>query len=335
MLKQEKLQCWKQIIEKSDEQFKEQIRKWFKAHREGFVIDFLEDYIEEILLEMFRTKESIEKEIQKLDAMIENRQGNDCGVLYSVRYGTENPILKRIEYMRNMHYTDEEIEEYRLSHRRFFAVRELEIREAVENNDDDQAIQLLLESKCLDKDYQEQLKKYSKQLIDIYQKKNAVEEYQKELKYYLKSFWQHDLTYVRLLKASISDTEQWNRIADELIKDHPYEDFVCKLLYEEKRYEELMDKIEQSFNKTGQLDLYEKVLREKMPERVIRIYTDYLWEAAERANDRKKYQYLMSYLKKISKCAGGEAAARNIADIWKRTYKRRTAMMDELRKAGF
>ena len=96
-----------------------------------------------------------------------------------------------------------------------------------------------------------------------------------------------------------------------------------------------MDKIEQSFNKTGQLDLYEKVLREKMPERVIRIYTDYLWEAAERANDRKKYQYLMSYLKKISKCAGGEVAARNIADIWKRTYKRRTAMMDELRKAGF
>lgn len=70
-------------------------------------------------------------------------------------------------------------------------------------------------------------------------------------------------------------------------------------IYEEKRYEELMDKIEQSFNKTGQLDLYEKVLREKMPERVIRIYTDYLWEAAERANDRKKYQYLMSYLKKF------------------------------------
>ena len=53
------------------------------------------------------------------------------------------------------------------------------------------------------------------------------------------------------------------------------------------------------------------------------------------ANERKKYKYLMPYLKKISKCDGGKVVAEDIAATWRREYKRRTAMMDELRKAGF
>ena len=53
------------------------------------------------------------------------------------------------------------------------------------------------------------------------------------------------------------------------------------------------------------------------------------------ANDRNKYKSLMPYLKKITKCDGGKDVADDIAATWRREYKRRTAMMDELRKAGF
>ena len=66
-----------------------------------------------------------------------------------------------------------------------------------------------------------------------------------------------------------------------------------------------------------------------------RIYSDYVKQAAEMANDRNKYKSLMPYLKKITKCDGGKAVADDIAATWRREYKRRTAMMDELRKAGF
>lgn len=44
---------------------------------------------------------------------------------------------------------------------------------------------------------------------------------------------------------------------------------------------------------------------------------------------------LRKYLKKISRCEGGDVVARGIADSWKQNYKRRSAMMDELKKAGF
>ena len=96
-----------------------------------------------------------------------------------------------------------------------------------------------------------------------------------------------------------------------------------------------MGKIEESYNKVHLLDEYEKVLSGKMPERVIKIYSDYLKQAAEMANDRKNYHNLMPYLKRIAKCTEGNEIAKNIAESWKRMYKRRTAMMDELKKAGF
>lgn len=72
-----------------------------------------------------------------------------------------------------------------------------------------------------------------------------------------------------------------------------------------------------------------------MPERVIKMYADYLNNVAAIANDRKGYRHLMSYLKKIAKCDGGKPVAEDIVVSWKQEYKHKSAMMDELRKAGF
>lgn len=68
---------------------------------------------------------------------------------------------------------------------------------------------------------------------------------------------------------------------------------------------------------------------------MIKIYAEYLEKTADQANDRNKYKGLMVYLKKISQCTGGDIVAQEIADKWRREYKRRSAMMDELRKIGF
>ena len=138
-----------------------------------------------------------------------------------------------------------------------------------------------------------------------------------------------------MLKNGIESQEKWSNLVDDIVKKSRFEDFVCKILYEEKRYDELMTKIEHSSNKVGLLDSYDKTLRKVMPERVIKIYSAYLKQAAEMANERKKYKYLMPYLKKISICEGGDNIAKDIAASWRREYKRRTAMMDELRKVGF
>ncbi|MGN1192049.1 MAG: SWIM zinc finger family protein [Dorea sp.] len=328
-------ECWKQIIEKSDEIYRNEMKSWFETHRDGYVIDIYEEYMEEILFEFFATEEMITEKIKNLDNFIKKCSGSDCGKIYSVHYGYENPILKRIEYMKKLNYTAEQIKEYKQVNRRFFVIRELEISEAIKNNDYDTAIKVLIESKERDADNTEQLEKYSDQLIEIYHKLGKTEEYIEELIRYVTSFWQYDLTYVKMLKVCIVNPDQWSKLVDDIVMKSRYEDFVCQLLYEEKRYNELMSKIEQSSNKVSLLEAYDKILRKTMPERVIKIYSAYLKQAAEMANERKKYKDLMPYLKKISKCDGGKAVAEDIAATWRREYKRRTAMMDELRKAGF
>ena len=328
-------ECWEKIIENGDDVYRKELKMWFEKHQSGYVIDIYEEYIEEILFEHFATEEMLTERIQCLDALINKCMGSDCGKLYSVHYGYENPILKRIQYMKKLDYTAEQINAYKQVNRRFFVIRALEVTEAIENKDYATAIKVLEESKELDANNTEQLKKYSEQLIDLYHKLRMTDKYVRELEYYITSFWQYDLSYVRMLKNCIESQEKWSNLVDDIVKKSRFEDFVCKILYEEKRYDELMTKIEHSSNKVGLLDSYDKTLRKTLPERVIKIYSTYLKQAAEMANERKKYKYLMPYLKKISKCEGGDNVAKNIAASWRREYKRRTAMMDELRKAGF
>ena len=325
---------WEQILEKSDDGFKEQMKLWFANHRTGYVLDFMDEYIEEILFEHFATKEMIAEEIQKLDAFINKHEGTDCGRYYSVHHGSENPILKRIEYMKKMDCSQEEMNEYRKQNRRFFVIRELEISEAIEDENYAIAIAILSESKKLDVGNQEQLKKYSKQLIDIYKKLENIDPLLAEIIHFLESYWQSDLTYVELLKSYVHDKTKWNEIVDSIVEKNKYDDFVCILLKDEKRYEQLMTRIENSSSKVNLLDKHERILRKKTPDRVIKIYVEYLEKAVDLANDRNKYKGLMVYLKKISQCLGGEIVAREIADKWRREYKRRSAMMDELRKIG-
>ena len=325
---------WEQILEKSDDGFKNQMKLWFESHRTGYVLDFMDEYIEEILFEHFATKEMIAEEIKELDAFINKHEGTDCGRYYSIHHGYVNPILKRIEYMKKMDCSQKEIDEYRKCNRRFFVVREMEIAEAIEVEDYENAIRVLLESKKLDVDDPEQLKKYSAQLIDIYKTIGNVDSFSTETMHFLESYWQSDLTYVDMLKSYVHDKTKWSEIVDSIATKNKYDDFVCILLSEEKRYEQLMSRIENSSNRVNLLDKHERILRKKTPDRVIKIYAEYIEKAADLANDRNKYKGLMVYLKKISKCPGGDIVAREITDKWRREYKRRSAMMDELRKIG-
>lgn len=328
-------ECWETIIHKADGAFKNEVKTWFEDHRNGYVLDFMEEYMDEILFQEFGNDEKIREEIQLLDEMIAKAKGNDCGIYYSVYHGYENAILKRIQYMEKLNYTAEEIEKYKQENRRFFAIRELEITDAISRKDYKKAIDVLKESKSLDVDYVEQTKNYCEQLITIYDKLNMKEEHCKELESYLIQYRQFDLKYYKMLKAEITNEQKWSEIVDRIVEHNPCERLVCDVLQDEKRYEQLMCKIEQSSGNVELLDRYERVLRKNNPDKVMKIYVKYLSEAVECANDRNKYKHLMSYLKKIAACSGGGSVAKDIAKAWRQEYKRRSAMMDELKKAGF
>lgn len=328
-------ECWKLILQKCDEKQKKTMKKWFESHRRGFVIDFMEEYLEEFLLSEFRTEDMIKETIRQMDKMIEECSGtNESPKIYSVHYGYEDVLLKRLEYMKMLDCSDSEIMEYRKQNRHFFVIREMEIQEAFDKRDYEKAKQILLESRKMDKKYPGQLKKYSEQLIEIYGKMGEAKNRCEELLFYLENFQQRDLNYFNALKKTVKNIEEWENIVDRIAASNKDLYFVCDVLEKEKRCEELMDKVETNGN-IHLLDEHVNYLKKALPDRVINMYAGYVLELAKTSADRNRYRELAKYLKKISDCPNGKKTAVRIADGWHLEYKRRPAMMDELRKMGF
>jgi len=78
-----------------------------------------------------------------------------------------------------------------------------------------------------------------------------------------------------------------------------------------------------------------KKTKKTLPDSVIEMYKKFVLQEVQRVSNRNGYRHIMKYLKKISKITNGEKVVLQISEQWKVKYRRRSAMMDELRKSGF
>ena len=117
-----------------------------------------------------------------MDRQIEtSRDSTDCGNSYSIRYGPENRILKRLQIMRELGASAEEIRQYREKNRRFTAVRMLETEECIQYGKYKDAIRVLKESKELDQSSRAWVREHSRKLIELYGRLHMDKEYKEEL----------------------------------------------------------------------------------------------------------------------------------------------------------
>ena len=308
---------------------------WFMNYLSGnYAADYMEEYIEDFLAHEFRSREMLEKKLKYLDDMIEKQASStDCGSIWSVHYGCENNIMKRLKLMKELELPEDEIREYLRKHWNFSAVRKLEIKEKLECGELEEAIQILCESKLLDRAYPGLVAHYSEQLISIYEMQSDNKACKEELMYYVFECPQTELVYIYKLKELCTDAE-WNEYREQILQNPKNHSIFYPFMESEKMYERMLEclkKEEFIFN----MDRYEKIMKEKFPEQVRDIYVAYLYREAKRANDRKRYRELMRYLKKLRKYPDGKEKAAEIAENWRSVYYRRSAMMDEMRKAGF
>ena len=326
---------WKEILEHCSEEEKNEMFSWFVSHLScDYVIDYIEDYMEDFLTHEFQNREILEKKLKHLDEVIEARTSStDCGSTWSTHYGQENNIKMRLAIMEKLNYSEEEIRKYRKEHRRFSAVRELEIQENLENGNLDEAIGILQESKILDQEYPELVGRYSTQLISLYEAQQDKEAYKKELLFYVFTCPQRDLVHIYKLKE-ICDDKEWDAYRERILKNSKNYSIRYPFMEAEGMYEQMLEGLKKEGSIYG-IDKYEEVLKENFPEQVRDIYISYLYREAECAGNRGQYRVLMKYLKKILGYPDGREKAAEIAEDWRSAYSRRTAMMDELRKAGF
>lgn len=325
---------WQQILNQCSDEEQSQMFQWFKAHQNGYVVDFMEDYVSDFLMDEFHDTELLEEKLAYLDEAIQKAgTDTDSGKFYSTHYGYVRNILQRIQVMEQLGYTEQEIREYRRQFRHFSDIRKMEIREYLEQKDYNNAISVLKESKELDAKYAGLVSDYSSQLIEIYEKIGESDAYREELEYQVFNCSQSKLDYVNRWKALCSD-EEWVHYRDKIIASDKSRAILYDFLEAEGLYKRLLDELV-SVGYLPLLDRYEHALKKANPEQLRDAYISLIRQEAGGVADRKRYKELVKYLKKIMKYPGGKDCAKEIAADWRAMYYRRSAMMDELKKAGF
>ena len=87
------LDIWTEIINKADDIQKYTIFDWLMEHLDNYVIDYMEDYIEEIIFSAFREKHFLEIKLELVDRIIS---------LENTDWQIKHWILRRIELMEQM-----------------------------------------------------------------------------------------------------------------------------------------------------------------------------------------------------------------------------------------
>lgn len=330
--------CWAKILERCSCEEKKDIFQWFVEHQNGCVPDFMEEYIDDFLMNHFHEKEYLKEKLAGLDRsisqLLEQQDKTTPETLaWTLHCNLETQVSQRLQIMEELQYPSQEIRSYMKRFWFLSSVRKKEIQCLLSAGKIQEAIEVLKESKHLDKEYPGLAAEYSLELIQLYGQLKEKELHKKELAEHVLSFSQRNLDLILRLKQLCS-TEEWEDYREKLLSASSCYWVQYDLMEAEKLYDRLLEAAAASMS-IHILEQHENVLKEYNPEQVKKIYIQYVKRQADTVSDRKRYRMLAGYLKHLSAYPGGKEAADQIAQEWKITYRRRRAMMEELEKCGF
>ena len=241
-------------------------------------------------------------------------------------------LTERLSLMKDLQLPEKDIDAFT---KRYYAqpcIRQYLIDRAIADNRMPDAIALLVESKKLDQGTRD-ADRYSEKLIDLYQAQHNTPAYLSELREYILHTVQHQLTYVAKWKAAVSE-KAWLSIRGEILCARCCEPIRLALLESEQLYDRLLQEV-LAAKTLHTLERYEASLRPLYPNELLQAWKAHIALLAERASNRKEYEAVMQYLRKLPQYPGGQQVAEQFARTWRTTYRRRRTMMDELKNAGF
>jgi hypothetical protein len=294
---------------------------WFQTQLHRFSGDVGEDFLLPVIFGYFTDPKLLPKIIKMLDKEIEAAN----------EYSVERLVCYRVDLMRKLGASENEINVYR---KKFWAYpfirkQELDCLESEKRWED--ALKLLNECEKMDSDNQYLMSQYNLRRIQIFKQCGQKDAWLEELKRHIFSFPQRDMTYITELKRAVS-TEQWQEILPQLFNNENTKELRRQLQLSEGMLEQMMIEFETS-RFPYELKQYEKDLRKVFPERVRDLLLKQVDQQMRYASERKAYATAVRELKHLYGYPDGRARAAELAKTWRNDYPRRTAMLEELKKA--
>lgn len=328
MLADKIYQIWLELLVKVSAEEKKKMFDWFTSHLDGSVIDYLEEYIEQIIMGEFEEKEYEQAKLDFVENMIVRSDCKDSD--WSRDYAVGKWTVRYLELLKKKKESDEQIKEVCKKYWNNSSVRRYYIDICMKKKEYDHVLQVLDECILLDKQYRGLISEYSEKKKEIYLLQGNRNAYIGQLWQLVLEHEAGNLDLYRELKKQYT-TDEWFIKREEIFKKLPAYAHVERLYKEEKLYDRLLVYV---LNSPGlcALQEYEKVLKKEYPEQILDKYKDEVSKMAVHTSDRKYYAYLVSLLRKMQQMKGGVKLVEQIVSEWKVKYKNRPAMMDELRK---
>ncbi len=328
MLAEQIYQLWLELLTKVNAQDKRKMFIWFTTHMDGSVIDYLEEYIEQIIMEEFKEPEYEQDKLSFMEEMIEKAEKKDSG--WSRDYAVGKWTVTYLKTLEEKNAPEDQLEEICKKYWNNSGVRRYYIDRYFEKKEYDRVLQVLDESIELDKAYRGQVLEYIQKKKEIYRLQGNKSAYIEQLWKLVLEQSAGDLDIYKELKAQYSEKE-WLIKREELFKKLPPNAHIDRLYKEEKLYDRLLAYVLKSSGLYA-VQSYENVLKKEYPKQILSKYQGEVNKMASCTGNRKHYADLVALLRRMKRIKGGSEIVETIVEEWKIKYRNCPAMMDELSK---
>ena len=316
---------WEDIISSASENQQEQMFQWFSDVPELKLIDFVQDHLLEMQLRLFHGEHHLRQALVKLDQKISEPDLN--------RYHLESAVQLRIEIMEELQFPQDEIDAYRRRFRKLPAIWDVEFQRQLQQGNCSQALAMLDERASGSVESPGEQERMGDLYLRVYTQFQMHDEYQKKLLDMVFSCRQHDLARIKKLKA-VTPEKAWPELRGKLLQAATVFAVRNALLQEEGMIRELWDSVKNSTS-TYQLAPFEAALKKEYAPELLQLYLKLYNRQMASAGSRSAYRDLIKGLKHLRTYPGGADAVHALTMRWRQQYPRRTAMLDELNKAGY
>ena len=298
-----------------------------KSDREDW---FVQDFASQMVFSHFVGKRFDEKKLALTDEQIAalTLAGRKD---YSSEYKMKELLTRRFDLMKKLSSPKEELDAFLDRYTSYSDIRKLRIQQALDDGKTDEAIRLLEEGKSADRDKPGLVAEYSRWLMYLYERQGRRDKLIAELEYHVFDLSSSGMEMLNCLKKACTPA-QWIEYRERYLSGRNY--YRLELMESEGLWERLMEAVTAA-GRLSILDRYEAALKKRYPNEMLEAYTCILTKEATAASNRKEYQELARYLKKLRSYPGGAERAAQLVEDWRTQYIRRRAMMEELRNAGF
>ena len=198
------------------------------------------------------------------------------------------------------------------------------------HQDDNSAIAVLEGTCATDIKDSSMARQCCEKLKDLYKKTGKKEQYLQMLWKLVLELRSANIALYKELKCQYTP-EEWKELREKILAIWSTNPYAAHFYVEEKLYDRLL-RLVQKHRRLSEIEQYENILKKAYPAELLQLYEDMAVDMAAQNIGRPAYAKIVRILGKMKKLPGGPLCVQALINQWRKQYKRRRAMMEELDK---